>query len=310
MIELHELTKKYEQKVAVNELTATVRPGVVTGFLGPNGAGKSTTMRLILGLDRPTSGAAYVNGRPFSMSKAPLAEVGSVLDAKALDGGRSARNHLLALGSSVGIGARRVDEVLDIVGLTEVANRRAGKFSLGMSQRLGIAAAILADPEILILDEPVNGLDVDGVKWLRGLLTTMAAEGRTILLSSHLMSEMELVAERLIVIGQGRILADSTIKEFIEHSAVGSISVASPDGGRLRDLLERAGADVVIGDDERMSVQGLTPRAIGDLAFDNGLRIHELAQHTGSLEEAYMAMTHDSVEYGSTRTEAPLQKAA
>lgn len=303
MIELHELTKKYGDKTAVDGISATVLPGAVTGFLGPNGAGKSTTMRLILGLDRPTSGTAHVNGKPFSASTAPLAEVGAVLDAKALDGGRTARNHLLALGASVGVGPARVDEVLDIVGLTDVANRRSRQFSLGMGQRLGIASAILADPEILILDEPVNGLDVDGVQWLRRLLTDMAAEGRTVLLSSHLMSEMELVAERLLVIGQGRILADSTIKDFIEHSAVGSVSVVSPQAEQLAQLLQRDGVMTTTSGGGRLVVHGMTPRTIGDIAFDNGLRIHELAPHAGSLEEAYMAMTRDSLEYSGTRAQ-------
>lgn len=305
MIELHELTKKYGEKTAVNGITATIRPGAVTGFLGPNGAGKSTTMRMILGLDSPTSGTAHVNGKPYSASAAPLAEVGAVLDAKALDGGRSARNHLLALGASVGVGAKRVDEVLDLVGLTDVANRRTRQFSLGMGQRLGIASALLADPEILILDEPVNGLDVDGVQWLRGLLADMAAEGRIILLSSHLMSEMELVAERLLVIGQGRILADSTVEDFIEHSAVGSVSVLSPDADRLIHLLQRDGVTVTTNGNEQLSVQGLKPRTIGDIAFDNGVRIHELAPRAGSLEEAYMSMTRDSLEYSGTHTHTP-----
>ena len=211
MIELQRLTKKYGDKLAVDGITATIRPGVVTGFLGPNGAGKSTTMRMIVGLDRPTSGTALVNGHPYVASRAPLAEVGALLDAKAVDGGRSARNHLLALGATVGIGARRVDEVLDSVGLSEVANKPAKSFSLGMGQRLGIAAALLADPAVLLLDEPVNGLDLDGIQWIRELLNELAAEGRTVLLSSHLMSEMQLVADHLLVIGQGRILADTTI---------------------------------------------------------------------------------------------------
>ena len=305
MIELHELTKKYGDTTAVDAITATVRPGAVTGFLGPNGAGKSTTMRLILGLDKPTSGTAHVNGKPYSASTAPLAEVGAVLDAKAVDGGRTARNHLLSLAASVGVGSHRVDEVLDLVGLTDVARRRTRQFSLGMSQRLGIGSALLADPEILILDEPANGLDVDGVQWLRSLLMDMAAEGRTVLLSSHLMSEMELVAERLLVIGQGRILADSTIKDFIEHSAVGSISVVSPDADRLIRLLQRDGVTVTTDGSERFEVQGMTTPTIGDVAFDNGLRIHELAPHAGSLEEAYMAMTRDSVEYSGHTARTP-----
>ncbi|GAB2472331.1 ABC transporter ATP-binding protein [Xylanimonas ulmi] len=305
MIELHELTKRYGDKTAVDGITATIQPGAVTGFLGPNGAGKSTTMRLILGLDGPTSGHAHVNGKPYSTSKAPLAEVGAVLDAKAIDGGRSARNHLLALGASVKVGPRRVDEVIDLVGLTDVAHRRTRQFSLGMGQRLGIASALLADPEILILDEPVNGLDVDGVQWLRGLLTDMAAEGRTVLLSSHLMSEMELVAERLLVIGQGKILADSTIRDFIQHSAVGSVSVVSPDADRLIHLLQGDGIAITTTGSERFQVQGMGTRTIGDIAFQNRLRIHELAPHAGSLEEAYMAMTRDAVEYSGTHAHTP-----
>src|ERR687895_398434 len=229
MIELQQLTKRYGDKVAVDGVSATIPPGVVTGFLGPNGAGKSTTMRMILGLDRPTSGVALVNGRPYVELSAPLAEVGALLDAKAVDRGRSARNHLLALGATVGVGGRRVDEVLAAVGLTEVAHKPAGSFSLGMGQRLGIAAALLADPAVLILDEPVNGLDVDGIQWIRGLLTELAQEGRTVLLSSHLMSEMQLVADRLLVIGEGRILADTSMAEFIADSTGGGVIVASPD---------------------------------------------------------------------------------
>ena len=243
MIELQRLTKRYGEKVAVDGISATVRPGTVTGFLGPNGAGKSTTMRMVLGLDRPTSGTALVNGRPYAASSAPLAEVGALLDAKGVDTGRSARNHLLALGATVGIGGRRVDEVLASVGLTEVAHKSAGSFSLGMGQRLGIAAALLADPAVLILAEPVNGLDLDGIQWIRALLTDLADEGRTVLLSSHLMSEMELVADHLLVIGQGRILADTSIGDFIEEASGGrAVVVASPDAGALAPLL--AGADV------------------------------------------------------------------
>ncbi len=237
MIELRELTKIYGDKTAVDGITATVRPGVITGFLGPNGAGKSTTMRMIVGLDRPTSGTALVNGHPYVASRAPLAEVGALLDAKAVDGGRSARNHLLALGATVGIGARRVDEVLASVGLSEVAHKAARSFSLGMGQRLGIAAALLADPAVLLLDEPVNGLDLDGIQWIRELLGELAVEGRTVLLSSHLMSEMQLVADHLLVIGQGRILADTSITDFIAESSGGTVVVVSPDADTLAPLL-------------------------------------------------------------------------
>ncbi|WP_342770110.1 ATP-binding cassette domain-containing protein [Xylanimonas allomyrinae] len=271
----------------------------MTGFLGPNGAGKSTTMRAILGLDRPTSGRALVNGRPFERSSAPLSEVGALLDAKAADGARSARNHLLALGATVGAGPRRVEAVLEVVGLSEVAHRRVGLFSLGMSQRLGIAAALLAEPQVLILDEPVNGLDVDGIQWIRNLLTQLAGEGCTILLSSHLMSEMELVADHLLVIGQGRILADSPIEEFIARSTGGAVSVGSPDAAVLVPLLARAGGSVAVGDDALVQVRGLDAGQIGDIAAQAGVRLHHLAPVGASLESAYWALTRGSVEYGS-----------
>jgi len=300
MIELHALTKRYGDKVAVNGISAVIRPGVVTGFLGPNGAGKSTTMRMILGLDRPTSGTALVNGRPYGQSRAPLADVGALLDAKGVDGGRSARNHLLALGASVGVGARRVDEVLDAVGLTEVAGKSAGKFSLGMGQRLGIAAALLADPGVLILDEPVNGLDLDGIQWIRALLTDLAEEGRTVLLSSHLMSEMQLVADHLLVIGQGRILVDTTMGDFIASSSDGLITVTSPDAGALTPLLADAGATVAAADTGRLEVRGVTADVIGDLAAAHGLRLHALIPVEASLEQAYLDLTRDSVEYAGT----------
>ena len=297
MIELQQLTKRYGDKLAVDGISATIRPGVVTGFLGPNGAGKSTTMRMILGLDRPTSGAALVNGRPYVEAPAPLAEVGALLDAKAVDGSRSARNHLLALGATVGIGPRRVDEVLASVGLTEVAHRSAGSFSLGMGQRLGIAAALLADPAVLILDEPVNGLDLDGIQWIRALLTELAQQGRTVLLSSHLMSEMQLVADHLLIIGQGRILADTSMDDFIEHSTSSSVVVASPDAGALAPLLAAAGATLTSTQADRFAVRDLTADAIGDIAAEHGLRLHELAPIAASLESAYLELTRDSVEY-------------
>ncbi|WP_158847821.1 ATP-binding cassette domain-containing protein [Saccharothrix deserti] len=301
MIELQQLTKKYGDKVAVDGISATVRPGVVTGFLGPNGAGKSTTMRMIVGLDRPTSGTALVNGRPYAASRAPLAEVGALLDAKAADGGRTARNHLLALGATVGIGKRRVDEVLASVGLTEVAHKSAGSFSLGMGQRLGIAAALLADPEVLILDEPVNGLDLDGIQWIRALLTELADEGRTVLLSSHLMSEMQLVADHLLVIGQGRILADTSIEGFIEESSGGSrVVVASPDAGALARLLTGDGVVLTTREPGRFEVRDLTAAEIGDVAAEHGLRIHELTPVTASLESAYLELTRDRVEFTAT----------
>lgn len=301
MIELRHLTKSYGTKVAVDGITATIRPGVVTGFLGPNGAGKSTTMRMIVGLDRPTSGTALVNGHPYATSRAPLAEVGALLDAKAVDTGRSARNHLLALGATVGIGRRRVDEVLAQVGLSEVAHKAAGSFSLGMGQRLGIAAALLADPAVLLLDEPVNGLDLDGIQWIRDLLTELAGEGRTVLLSSHLMSEMQLVADHLLVIGQGRILADSSIADFIEESPGGNaVVVVSPDAGRLAALLAGDGITLTTREPGRFEVRGTTSAAIGDLAAEHRLRVHELTPVTASLESAYLELTRDSVEYTAT----------
>jgi ABC-2 type transport system ATP-binding protein len=299
MIELQELTKQYGEKVAVDGITATIRPGVVTGFLGPNGAGKSTTMRMILGLDRPTSGVALVNGRPYAQSPAPLAEVGALLDAKGVDKTRSARNHLLALGATVGVGGRRVDEVLASVGLAEVAHKAAGSFSLGMGQRLGIAAALLADPAVLILDEPVNGLDLDGIQWIRALLTDLADEGRTVLLSSHLMSEMQLVADHLLVIGQGRILADASMSAFIAGSSGGGVAVASPDASTLALLLARDGVTLTSTEPGRFEVRGLEAPEIGDIAADHGLRLHELAPIAVSLESAYLDLTRDSVEYAA-----------
>jgi ABC-2 type transport system ATP-binding protein len=300
MIELQQLTKRYGEKLAVDAISATIRPGVVTGFLGPNGAGKSTTMRMILGLDRPTAGAALVNGRPYVDSPAPLAEVGSLLDAKGVDLKRSARNHLLALGATVGIGSARVDEVLASVGLTEVASKAAGSFSLGMGQRLGIAVAMLADPKVLILDEPVNGLDLDGIQWIRALLTELAEQGRTVLLSSHLMSEMQLVADHLLIIGQGRILADTSMADFIAESSGGAIIVASPEAGALASLLARDGVTLTSHESGRFEVRGLTAGAIGDIAGRHGLTLHELAPVPASLESAYLELTRDSVEYAGT----------
>jgi len=300
VIELQQLTKRYGDKLAVDSISATIRPGVVTGFLGPNGAGKSTTMRMILGLHRPTSGAALVNGRPYVDSPAPLAEAGGLLDAKGLDSSRSARNHLLALGATVGVGPRRVDEVLASVGLSEVAGRPAGSFSLGMGQRLGIAATLLADPAVLILDEPVNGLDIDGIRWIRALLTELAQEGRTVLLSSHLMSEMQLVADHLLIIGQGRILADTSMEHFIADSSGGSVVVASPDADALAPLLSAHGATLTFTDAGRFEVRDLTADAIGDIAAGHGLRLYELAPVAASLESAYLELTRDSVEYAAT----------
>ena len=299
MIELPELTKVYGDKRAVDGISAVIRPGVVTGFLGPNGAGKSTTMRMILGLDRPASGAALVNGRPFAEASAPLAEAGALLDAKAVDKTRSARNHLLALGATVGIGPKRVDEVLASVGLREVAHKPAGSFSLGMGQRLGIAAALLADPGVLILDEPVNGLDLDGIQWIRSLLTGLADEGRTVLLSSHLMSEMQLVADHLLVIGEGRILADTSMADFIAGSSGGGVVVTSPDAAALARALASDGVTLTSTEPGRLEVRGLDASEIGDIAAGRGLRLHELAPIAVSLESAYLDLTRDSVEYAA-----------
>ena len=299
MIELQQLTKQYGEKRAVDGITATIRPGTVTGFLGPNGAGKSTTMRAIVGLDRPTSGTALVNGRPYAQSPAPLAEVGVLLDAKAVDKTRSARNHLLALGATVGIGRGRVDDVLAAVGLGDVGHKPAGSFSLGMGQRLGIAAALLAEPGVVILDEPVNGLDVDGIQWIRALLKSLAEEGRTVLLSSHLMSEMQLVADHLLVIGQGRILADASMGDFISSHSSSGVAVTSPDASELAWLLGRDWVTTTSTEPGRFIVQGLSAQEIGDIAADNHLRLHELAPIAVSLEDAYLELTRDHLDYAA-----------
>jgi ABC-2 type transport system ATP-binding protein len=298
MIEAQELTKRYGDTVAVDGLTFTIRPGSVTGFLGPNGAGKSTTMRMIVGLDRPTSGAVAVNGRPYREHRDPLHQVGALLDAGSPHRGRTARNHLLALARTHGFPASRVDDVLATVGLTSVARRRAGGFSLGMGQRLGIAAALLGDPAVVVLDEPVNGLDPDGVLWVRELLKGLAAEGRTVLVSSHLMSEMALAAERLVVVGRGRLLADTTVDELIASAGVGSVLVRSPDAGALRDALLATGATVTSGDEPGLlRVAGADAERIGDLARDHGIAVHELTPRRASLEEAYLDLTREAVEY-------------
>jgi ABC-2 type transport system ATP-binding protein len=297
MIKATGLTKKYGDKTAVDDLTFTVEPGVVTGFLGPNGAGKSTTMRMILGLDRPTAGSVTVNGRAYAEHPAPLHEVGALLEAKAIHTGRTAYNHLLALAATTGIPRRRVDEVIDLVGLQDVARRRAGGFSLGMGQRLGIASALLGDPRTLILDEPVNGLDPEGILWIRNLLKELAAEGRTIFVSSHLMSEMALTAEHLIVIGRGKLIADTSVTAFIEQASTGRVKVRSPQATRLGELL--AGPDVTVGNVEEgtLLVSGLISDQIGQIASDNGITLFELASQQASLEEAFMELTGNSVEY-------------
>jgi ABC-2 type transport system ATP-binding protein len=297
MIEVHALSKRYGGKLAVDNLSFTVRPGHVTGFLGPNGAGKSTTMRMIVGLDHPTAGAATVDGRRYRDHPAPLRKVGALLEAKSVHKGRSAHDHLLALAQTHGIPAKRVDEVLAMVGLESVARRRAGGFSLGMAQRLGIAAALLGDPATVVLDEPVNGLDPDGVLWVRTLLKTLAAEGRTVLVSSHLMSEMAVTADHLVIIGRGRLLADTSVEELIARIAVGSVVVRSPHATDLRELLVGQGATVTNAAPGVLQVGGLTAEQIADLAVERRLALHELAPERASLEQAYMQLTRDAVEY-------------
>ena len=297
MISARGLVKSYGDKVAVDDLSFEVQPGIVTGFLGPNGAGKSTTMRMIIGLDAPTRGAVTVNGKAYASHRAPLHEVGALLEARAVQNGRTARNHLLALASTCGISANRVDQLLDLVGLTEVASKRVGGFSLGMGQRLGIAAALLGDPATLILDEPVNGLDPEGILWIRLLLRALAREGRTVFVSSHLMSEMALTADHLIVIGRGKLIADVSVAEFTNQASSDLVHVRTPDADRLRELLIGPTVHVTAVSPGRLEVIGLTSDEIGDLAAANSLRLHELIPQKASLEEAFMTLTHDSVEY-------------
>jgi ABC-2 type transport system ATP-binding protein len=311
VIEVRGLSKRYGDKLAVDDLSFQVRPGIVTGFLGPNGAGKSTTMRVVMGLDAANAGSATVNGRTYHDLPWPLHEVGAVLEAKAIHPGRSARAHLWMLAQMNGIEKRRVEELLELVGLSSVADNRAGKFSLGMSQRLGIAAALLGDPEVLLLDEPVNGLDPDGVRWVRNLLKGLAREGRTVFVSSHLMSEMALTADEVVVIGKGRLITQSPIAELTASSAQSYVRVRSPEIALLRTAIERQGGRTGLDDDGALSVYGLGPVAIGELAAREGFVLHELAQQSASLEEAYMELTDESVEYrgeklaiGSKRAES------
>ncbi|GAA2052250.1 ABC transporter ATP-binding protein [Williamsia deligens] len=295
MIEARGLTKRYGETLAVDDLSFTVEPGIVTGFLGPNGAGKSTTMRMILGLDAPTSGSVTVNGKPYAEHRRPLAEVGALLEARAVHTGRSARNHLRAVAATTGIGRGRVDEVIDLVGLHDVAGQRVGAFSLGMGQRLGIAAALLADPQTLILDEPVNGLDPDGVRWIRNLLTGLAAEGRTVFLSSHLMSEMAQTADHVIVVGGGRLLRDQSMAEFIADASADVVLVRSPQADQLARLLDRGAVVRTVPDG--LEVEGMSSDDIGIVAARNGITLFQLATQSASLEEAYMALTDESVTY-------------
>ena len=302
MIEVRKLTKRYGDKTAVDDLSFTVPPGQVTGFLGPNGAGKSTTMRMIVGLDAPTSGTTLVNGKRYAQHRAPLQELGALLEAKAVHPGRSAVNHLMALAYTHGIPRRRVEEVIDLAGLQAVANKRVGAFSLGMGQRLGIAAALLGDPATVMLDEPVNGLDPEGVRWVRELLRGLAAEGRTVLLSSHLMSEMAQTADRLVIVGRGRLLAETTVDALVEQSAGDGVRVATSEPARLRSLLAGPGVVVASTGAERLVVSGLDPRRIGQVAAEHQIPLHELVTESVSLEDAFMKLTHDAVEYHSSDT--------
>ncbi|MGX4690780.1 ATP-binding cassette domain-containing protein [Streptomyces sp. JNUCC 63] len=302
MIEAQQLTKRYGEKTAVDGLDFTVKPGTVTGFLGPNGAGKSTTMRMIVGLDAPTSGFVTVNGQRYARHQAPLQEVGALLEAKSIHPGRSAYNHLRALALTHGIPRRRVDEVIELAGLGSVAKKRAGAFSLGMGQRLGIAAALLGDPQAVMLDEPVNGLDPEGVLWIRNLLTSLASEGRTVFVSSHLMSEVSLVADHLIIVGRGRLLADTTVRDLVREAGGDTVKVATDDPARLRDVLAGHGVEITgrVGSEE-LQVTGLSAREIGLKAAEHGIPLFELTTKAVSLEEAFMELTRDAVEYhGST----------
>jgi len=300
MISARRLTKRYRNNLAVTDLSFGVVPGVVTGFLGPNGSGKSTTMRMIMGLDIPTSGSALVYGVPFQELRWPAREVGALLDAKAFHPARSAHNHLVQLAQTSAIPSSRVEEVLDIVGLTSVAHQKAGKYSLGMGQRLGIAAALLGDPGVLLFDEPVNGLDPEGIRWVRHLLRGLAAEGRTVFVSSHLINEMALTAERLVVIGRGRLIAETSIEEFTRQTHGSSVRVVTPARAELTQELETRGAGVVLEDDGAITVSGMTSGEIGGIAQARSLVLHELTPVRASLEDAFMELTKDSVEFGSS----------
>jgi ABC-2 type transport system ATP-binding protein len=300
MIEVLDVSKRYGNKLAVDHLTFTVMPGSVTGFLGPNGAGKSTTMRMIVGLDHPSGGKITIGGKAYAELSQPLRVVGALLDAGAAHPGRSARNHLLFLSQTQGISTRRVDEVIDLVGLRDVARQRVRSFSLGMSQRLGIAVALLGDPQVLILDEPINGLDPDGIYWVRHLLRRLASQGRTILVSSHLMSEMAQTADNLVVIGRGKLIAHSSTTEFIERNCQSSVLVRTPETDKLRELLVLAGGQVSVADDGLLTVVKVDASRIGDLASDAGISLHQLSPKPATLEEAFMHQTHDTIDYGDS----------
>lgn len=312
MITAEGLGKRYGDKLAVDDVSFTVRPGSVTGFLGPNGAGKSTTMRMIVGLDRPTTGRVTINGQDYRRLTAPLTEVGVLLDAKAVHTGRSARNHLRAMAATHGIPNSRVDEVIDITGIGSVARKRAGGFSLGMGQRLGIAAALLGDPHTLILDEPVNGLDPEGVRWVRDFVRHAASEGRTVLLSSHLMSEMSQTADHVIVLGRGKVLADAALPDLVRAWTTARVHVRSPRAAELADAVAGRDVEIVTSDPFTLDVTGLPASRIGDIAAERGIPVHELTPTSGSLEDAYLALTGDAVEYRTRavpHTDAPLEGA-
>jgi ABC-2 type transport system ATP-binding protein len=304
VIDVQGVSKRYGEKIAVDDLTFSVAPGIVTGFLGPNGAGKSTTMRLILGLDAPTEGSATVNGKPYRDLKAPLREVGAMLEARAIHTGRSGYKHLLALAQTHGIPRSRVDEVIEIVGLGEVAQKRVGGFSLGMGQRLGVAAALIGDPATVILDEPANGLDPEGIRWIRNLLKRLASEGRTVFLSSHLMSEMSQTAEHLIVIGRGRLIADTSVEDFVARASADSpVRVRCAQLTSLRDALMDEQAQIESPEREVLEVRGLSSERIGEIAAAAGLVLHELTPLQASLEDAFMHLTKDAVEYQAVSSE-------
>lgn len=310
MIVVDNLTKRYGEKTAVDGLTFSVRPGMVTGFLGPNGSGKSTTMRLILGLHAPTSGSATVNGTRYAAHTAPLRDVGVLLEARAIHPGRSAYDHLLAQAQTQGISRARVDELVEFVGLQDVAKKRAGQFSLGMGQRLGIASALLGDPATLILDEPINGLDPDGIHWMRSLLKTLASEGRTVFLSSHLMSEMALTADHLIIIGRGRLIRDISVDAFVQTSSTRIVRVRSPQATQLRALVVAHDATIASEAHDLLDIDGLTAEQIGRIAATHGIVLFELTPQTTSLEDAFMELTHDEVEYRNTSSNAGVTDAA
>ncbi|WP_327582473.1 ATP-binding cassette domain-containing protein [Nonomuraea sp. NBC_00507] len=303
MISLKGLSKRYGDRLVVDDLSLELKPGTVTGFLGPNGAGKSTTMRLVLGLDHPTSGTALIGGRPYRKIRNPLSTVGALLDARALHPGRSGYAHLAALARSNGIARRRVAQVLETVGMAGAARKRAGTLSLGMSQRLGIAAALLGDPEVLMFDEPVNGLDPDGVRWVRGLMRSLAAEGRTVFVSSHLMSEMQLTADHLVVIGKGRLLMDAPLADVIAGSSLTAVVVRTPHARELAARLRTAGVEVARQAENELVATGAPMERVGDLAHEAGIRLHELRTREASLEQAYQELTAQSVEYGAGKAE-------